>query len=337
MKILVTGANGFLGRHVVASLSNAGHSVRALVRPSADIDGLGWEAVEHRDSIEVVRGALKNGPDLRRVLEDIEVVVHLAAAMSGSDFARFSETVTTTEHLFDAMQASNVRRLLLCSSFAVYDWPRARGTVDENTALLEGADVYARDGYACAKLWQERIARRYAEAAGWELTIIRPGFIWGRGNECPDGAIGPSLGSLHFVFAAGRDLPFTHVENFADCIRAAVESKAAAGETLNLVDANGLSAWRFMGEYLRRSGRGGRRIWLPHAILWPLILGCFGVARAILGPRVKLPQIFMPWGFAQGYRPLRYGTERLHRVLDWRPPLSFEGSLDRTFDTGGST
>ena len=332
MKVLVTGANGFLGRHVVASLSRAGHGVRALVRPSADIDALGWEAPEHGNSIELVRGDLKSDPDLGRVLEGVEVVVHLAASMSGSDLARFSETVSTTERLFDAMQESDIRRLLLCSSFSVYDWLRANGTVDEDTALLEGADVYARGGYACAKLWQERIARRRAESAGWELTIIRPGFIWGPGNECPNGAIGPSVGSLHLVFSAGRDLPFTHVENCADCIRAAVESESAAGETLNLVDGHDLTAWRFMGEYLRRSGSTGRRIWLPYAILWPLIMGSFALARICLGPRVKLPQIFMPWGFAQGYKPLRYGTGRLRRVLDWTPPLSLEESFDRTFD-----
>jgi nucleoside-diphosphate-sugar epimerase len=333
MKILVTGANGFLGRHVVGSLSRAGHLVRALVRPSANLDEIGWDAPEHRGSIEIVRGDLKSCADLPHFLEEIEVVVHLAASMSGSDFARFSETVGSTENLFNSMEASSVRRLLLCSSFSVYDWLRARGTVDEHMALLEGPEVFARGGYACAKVWQERLAQRYAEAAGCELTIIRPGFIWGRGNECPDGAIGPRLGSFCFVFAAGRDLPFTYVENCADCIRAAVESEAAAGETLNVVDDHHLSAWRFMGEYLRRSGRGGHRVWLPHAVLWPLVLASFGAARAVLGPRVKLPQILMPWGFAQGYRPLRYSADRLRHVLGWTPPLSLEDSLDRTFDT----
>jgi len=258
-------------------------------------------------------------------------VVHLAAAMAGSDFARFSETATTTEHLLDAVATSDVKRLVLCSSFSVYDWPQAQGTVDEDLALLEGRATYERGGYACAKRWQERIAKRRAAEAGFDLTIIRPGFIWGPGNACPNGSIGPSIGPLHLVFSAGRQLPFTHVVNCADCIRTAVESEAAVGATLNLVDGYPLSAWTFMGEYMRRSGSGGLRVWLPYALLWPAILGLFGVARTVLGPRIKLPSIFMPAGFAQGYRPLRFSTARLTSVLGWQPPLSLDEAFDHTF------
>ena len=118
----------------------------------------------------------------------------------------------------------------------------------------------------------------------------------------------------------------------ADCIRVALDSEAASGETFNLVDGHSLSAWGFMGEYLRRTSAGGRRVALPYALLWPLVLGVYAGARLVLGPRVKLPRLFMPWGFAQGYRPLLYSTERLRHVLDWRPPLSLEESLARTFD-----
>jgi nucleoside-diphosphate-sugar epimerase len=326
LKVLVTGANGFLGRHVVDALHGAGHSVHAMVRPSTSVDALGWG-----DDIQVVRADLKSERNLARLLEGIDTVVHLAAAMSGSDFARFSETTTTTEHLLEAIADAGVQRLVLCSSFSVYDWPRAHGEVDEGLPLLEGHATYERGGYACAKRWQERIAERAAKADGFELSIIRPGFIWGPGNACPNGSIGPTLGPLHLVFAAGRELPFTHVVNCADCIRTAVEHPNAAGVALNLVDGHEMSAWSFMGEYLRRSGEGGIRIWLPHALLWPSLLAVYSVARAVLGARIKLPSIFMPAGYAQGYRPLHYSTERLRSVLDWQPPLSLAEAFDHTF------
>jgi len=284
--------------------------------------------------VEIIRCDLRSAPDLDRAFEGVDAVIHLAASMSGDDFSRFSETVTSTEHFFDAMARSGIKRLVLCSSFSVYDWARASGTVDEGLALLEGENVYERGGYAAAKLWQERLAHRKSEEFGWDLTLIRPGFIWGRGNECPDGSIGPSLGSIHFVFSAGRQLPFTHVVNAADCIRAAVERRESIGETLNLVDGYSLTAWQFMGECLRRSGRRGVRVWVPYWLLWPAVLLVHRIARAILGARIKVPAIFIPARFAQGYRPLRFSTSRLAAVLDWRPPLSLEEALDETFSSG---
>jgi len=330
LRILVTGANGFLGRHVVEALSAHGHTVRALVRPTTDLSPLGWG-----EKVEVARADLRSDPNLHNHLADVDVVVHLATAMSGSDFARFHESVTSTERLFDAMQRAGVDRLLLCSSFSVYDWLRAAGTVDENLALLEGEDIYARGGYASAKLWQEVLARRMTDEFCWKLTVIRPGFIWGRGKECPNGSLGPRLGPLQLVFAAGRRLPYTHVANAADCFRVAVESEQSIGETLNLLDDHELTAWRFAGEHLKRSDAGGFRFWVPYWVAWPLILTTFAVARVILGPRIKLPFVFMPAGFAQGYRPLEFSTEKLRRILRWTPPLGLEEALEETFTRDG--
>jgi nucleoside-diphosphate-sugar epimerase len=324
VRALVTGANGFLGRHVVAALRTAGHEVRALVRPAANLDGLDWTS-----GVEIMRADLRSSPDLAPALEGIDGVVHLAAAMAGSDFTRFSETVMGTERLFGAMSHSTVRRLVLCSSFAVYDWLAAHGTVDEE--LPVAPHVYEKGGYATAKLWQERMARRAAEAHAWQLTVLRPGFIWGPGNELPPGSMGRQLGRFHLVFAPGRQLPFTHVENCADCFRAAFESERAIGQTLNVVDGYELTPWRFLGEALRRGGVSGVRVGIPYLPLRALIGSIRAVARLLLGPRAKLPILFVPAEFAQGYRPLRYSNRALQEVLDWRPPIDLEECLRRTF------
>jgi nucleoside-diphosphate-sugar epimerase len=326
LRFLVTGANGFLGRHVVSALCASGHQVRACVRPSAEIGSL-----ESDPLVEVQRVDLKSDPNLSDYLTDVDAVLHLAAAMQGSDFSRFQETVTLTERLFDAMRVAGTKRLVLCSSFSVYDWDQAPRIIDEDSVLLDGEAVYSRGGYASAKLWQERLARRAASDAGWKLTIVRPGFIWGRGNECPSGSMGPIWKRMHFVFAPSRRLPFTHVENAADCLRAAAENDDAVGETLNLVDGYDLTAWQFQGEVLRRGQERGIRLGIPYWLAWPAILAVFRLARIVLGPGIKLPSSFMPAGFAQGYKPHEFSTERLKRVLGWRPPLSLEEAFEATF------
>ena len=174
MKALVTGASGFLGQHVVRALLAKGIKVRAMVRPAASLDQLDWTS-----SVEVFRGDLRTSRDLAKAFEGIDVLIHLAAVVSGGEDAQFAGTVAGTERLLDAMATTSCRRLVLCSSFSVYDFSSARGILDENSPLHRIPDVYARDGYTISKWWQERVTRRYAEQHGWDLTVSAPGIHLG--------------------------------------------------------------------------------------------------------------------------------------------------------------
>jgi UDP-glucose 4-epimerase len=193
MKALVTGANGFLGRSVVGALLARGIEVRALVRPATRLEELGWNS-----SVDVFRADLRTSRELVRAFEDIDVLVHLAAVVSGGEEAQFAGTVVGTERLLEAMAASTCRRLILCSSFSVYDYSSTRGTLDEGSPLHKAQDVYTRDGYTIAKWWQERVTRRVAEKYGWDLTVLRPGFIWGRDHGYL-AALGQQFGRHHLV------------------------------------------------------------------------------------------------------------------------------------------
>jgi nucleoside-diphosphate-sugar epimerase len=175
MRALVTGANGFLGRHVVEALLARSIEVRAMVRPAVRLEGLGWPS-----SVEIFRADLRTSRELKRAFEGVDVLLHLAAVVSGGEDAQFAGTVAGTERLLDAMATSACRRLVLCSSFSVYDYSSTRRTLDEGSPLHRVPDIYARDGYTISKWWQERVARRFAKEHGWDLTVLRPGFIWGR-------------------------------------------------------------------------------------------------------------------------------------------------------------
>ena len=76
MRVLVSGANGFLGRYVVDRLSQRGHTVRAIVRPSSNVPN--WPS-----EIETFRADLRTHDSLVSAFEGIDAVLHLAAATSG--------------------------------------------------------------------------------------------------------------------------------------------------------------------------------------------------------------------------------------------------------------
>lgn len=322
MRVLVTGANGFLGRHVVGALLTRGIEVRAMVRPASDLEVLGWQP-----SVEVFRADLRSSRDLAHAFEGIDVLIHLAAVISGAEDTQFAGTVVTTERLLEAMAHSACRRLVLCSSFSVYDFSSVDRTLDEGSALHRAPDIYSRDGYTIAKWWQERVTRRFAETQGWDLTVLRPGFIWGR-DHGELAALGPQFGRHYLVIGPLTCLPLTHVENCADVFALAATDPRARGQTLNVVDGPGERIWSYLSDYMRGTGQSGWRLPVPY---W-LAIGAVRLAFATIFRRAtKVPTIFIPRRFESRLKPLHFENRKLRETLGWVPPLDHERCLAHTY------
>jgi UDP-glucose 4-epimerase len=323
MRVLVTGAGGFLGRHVVSALVAGGHEVRALVRPSADVADLSWGK-----GVEVARADLRGGTELAPLFSGVQAVVHLAAQTRGDDSTILSGTLLGTERLLAAMAASSAKRLVLCSSFSVYDWARVGGVLDDDGPLP--ADPWPGGAYAAAKTWQERMARRHAEQHGWKLTVLRPGFVWGRGSD-DIACIGPRLGRWQLVLGPLRRLPLTHVQNCADAFRAVLATEASAGDTYNVVDVLGTTAARYAREHRSGSGRGGPTLWIPYLAARAFVWLANRCARLAFGARYRLPSMFAPVRFALRFQPVDATSTGLRRRLGWRPPMSFQECAQATW------
>jgi len=322
VKALVTGAGGFLGRHVVAALVARGVKVRAMVRPTANVERHAWPA-----SVEVWRGDLRASRDLETAFEGVDVLVHLAAVVSGGEDMQFAVGVAGTERLLDAMARSSCKRVVLCSSFSVYDFTATRGTLDEESPQHTPEGLYKRDGYTIAKTWQERITRRICAARGWDLTVLRPGFIWGR-DQGYLASLGQQIGRFHLVFSPLGRQPLTHVENCADLFALAATDDRAKGQTLNVVDGPGERIWPYLGEHLRRTGQKGLRIPIPH---W-LAIGVIRLAFVtVFRAATKVPGLLVPDRFESRFKPLRFVNDRARKVLGWTPPLDHAACLERTY------
>jgi UDP-glucose 4-epimerase len=322
VKALVTGANGFLGRHVVNALLARGVEVRALVRPAARLEGLGWPS-----SVEVFTADLRTSRELPRAFEDIEVLIHLAAVVSGGEDAQFAGTVAGTERLLDAMATTACRRLVLCSTFSVYDYSAVRGTLHEDSPLHQVLNLYARDGYTISKWWQERVTRRFADRHGWDLTVLRPGFIWGRDHGYL-AALGQQFGRHHIVIGPLTHIPMTHVENCADVFAMAAVDVRAQGQTLNVVDGPGERIWTYLSDYMRGSGVRGWRIPIPYRLASMAVRLVFAT---VFRTATKVPSILIPNRFESRLKPLRFDNRRLRETLGWTPRLDYRACLARTY------
>ena len=321
MNVLVTGAGGFLGRYVVARLLERGHGVRALIRPASRVPA--W----HKD-VEVIRSDLRIDKELASMFDDIDALLHVASATSGSEEVQFASTVVGTERLLEAMAKSSTRKLLLVSSFAVYDWSLASEKIDENTPLI--SEMYEMGAYTIAKMWQERVVTKFSKLHDWDLTVMRPGFIWGPGHA-QIAAMGRRVGSAYVMFGPFSRLPLTHVVNCADCLVAAIEKRESKGQTFNVIDNDQIRVWRYVREYAKRSHQNGIMIPVPYRLGMALANVAVLVSRILYGKKGKLPSLLTPRRFEAQFKPVRFSSDKLMSVLGWSPPLGFEECLKQTY------
>jgi UDP-glucose 4-epimerase len=167
--VLVTGAAGSLGRVVVPELARRGHTVRQLdQRPSA----ADYESVE---------GDVRNAEVVRRAMSGVDAVVH-AAAIHGVHLDRFAPAdfwdldASGTFTVYDAARDAGVRKVVLCSSMAVYG--RSSERSDSAWAVVdEKSPVLPTDAYGLSKHVAETLAGDAARAWGIETVALRLGMF----------------------------------------------------------------------------------------------------------------------------------------------------------------
>lgn len=174
MRVLVTGATGFLGAGIVRELAARGHAVRALVRPASPLAGLEGAPAE------IARGDVLEPASVRAALSGVEALVHAAGVPRIGADARetFAVNVRGVEVVLEAALAAGVSRAVVTSSTAVMGGTRAPTLLDESThGNAEALGI----GYFVSKLRGERVALAFA-ARGLPLVVVRPSYVLGPGD-----------------------------------------------------------------------------------------------------------------------------------------------------------
>jgi nucleoside-diphosphate-sugar epimerase len=237
--------------------------------------------------------------------------------------------VTGTERLLQALGAAGGARVVLASSYAVYDWSAISRRLTEDSPVVR-ENLYRRGPYTIAKVWQERVARRMAADDAFDLTVLRPGFVWGRDHVVLSG-MAQRYRRLYVILGRSTLLPLTYVENCADAFVAATVDGRATNETFNVVDDEPVTARRYTEEYLRRTGTPGRVVPVPYAVA--LATSCLASA---LGDRVfpdggDLPDVLVPERLEAQFKPLQFPNTKIRTRLGWSPRVRFDEALLRSY------
>lgn len=234
LSILLTGAAGFVGRHLHTRLAADGHTVLATDL-TADPDGRS-AALDLRDRPAVIAAVAAANPDL---------VVH-AGAISGPMLARddpalmFDVNVNGTLSVVEAMRRAGVRRLVHFSSNAVYRDRPDRAPVTEESPL--GKD----DSYGASKVAAEAIVGAYAAGGDLDAWMLRISSIYGPGRTSPYLvsaliAAGRTGGTVTVTDDRSNMRQFVAVEDVVDAAAAAVATPAGGCVPVNVTGGEYLS------------------------------------------------------------------------------------------------
>ncbi len=238
MKILVTGADGFIGSHVVETLVKSGHEVRAFVLYNS-FNSWGWldESEQSiRDSIDVFAGDIRDPHGVDKAVEKQDVVLNLAALIAipysyHSPDTYIDTNIKGTLNILQAARRHNVKRVVQTSTSEVY------GTA-QYIPIDEVHPLHPQSPYAATKVGADQLALSFHASFDVPVGILRPFNTYGPRQSAR--AVIPTiisqlankskvkLGSL----SPTRD--FSFVQDTANGFLAAAQSDAIVGQTINL-------------------------------------------------------------------------------------------------------
>ncbi len=205
--VLVTGGCGFIGLRLVAALKAAGHSVRVLDIPRADLEGV--EAL----GAKAFKGSVVDGESVRVALGNSRVVYHMVApdiAIEDDGFIR-RMVVAGAEVVMEEAEDSKVEHVVAASTTGVY--AQVDGVHDE------GAMLKPRNRLERAKLHMERSLRKDANRYGIGVTCLRLGNVYGAGDRGIVDRLAPEVAMGGVTLPGEGWINTVHVDDVVDAVR----------------------------------------------------------------------------------------------------------------------
>jgi nucleoside-diphosphate-sugar epimerase len=317
--LLITGGNGFVGRHLVTALQSRGDRVRVLALPGEDA---GW--LEHRE-VTVHRGDVCMPGSLAEPVRGADAVLHLAAMMDVwrpiADYRAVN--VTGTENIAGAALRAGVRRFVHMSSSSVYGMALGR-PADESFPLAPFPDPYPVTKAEGDLAVQRMIAEDHLPA-----VIIRPDQIFGPGDHLHFGRMADRLRSGRgIVVGHGNNaMPFVYVTDVVRGLLLALDHDRAPGQAYNITNDRPLTQNELLCAIADGIAASPPRFHIPYRPLYAA--GYLAERLAMMTPSHSRPPMTR-LGVAFFGTDNRYAIGKARRELGYSPQVDLRDGVRMT-------
>lgn len=309
LTVLVTGANGFVGKAVSRNLLERGDRVIGLVRQAnSAVRGVQERVLDSRD-FEGIDTVWSTGERFDGVIHLAARVHQLADDACDSLAAYVATNVEGALRVARAAHAAGARRFVFVSSI------KALAEVSEGHPLKECDTSKPIDPYGISKLEAERVLAQYGRASGLEIVIVRPPLVYGPGVRA-------NFLQLMRAIANGVPLPLgavkarrslVFVDNLADALVHCVVDARAAGKTFHVSDGRDLMVSELVELLARQLGVRNRNLPVPVPLL--------RIAGKLTGRSAQVDRLI---------GELRIDSTYISEVLGWNPPHTVEHAMLET-------
>lgn len=314
--ILITGGNGFVGRHLVSALQERGNQVRVLALPGEDASWLAQRGAA------VYYGDVRRPESLAPAVQGADAVLHLAAMMDVwrpvEDYRAVN--VAGTENIGRAALAAGVRRFVHMSSSSVYGVGLGR-PADESFPLAPFPDPYP-----VTKAEGDRVVQRMIAEEQLPAVIIRPDQIFGPGDHLHFGKMADRLRSGRgiVVGSGGNAMPFVYVTDIVRGLLLALDHEQAVGQAYNITNDRPLSQQQLLSAIAHDMGASPPRLHVPYRALYAA--GYLAERLAALAPSRRRPPITR-LGVAFFGTDNRYAIGKARRELGYCPQVDLRDGI----------
>jgi len=319
MKKLVTGGTGILGSHLVESLVARGYDVRALVRKTSDTGHL------ETTGAELVYGDVTDYDSLSAAVKGVDIVFHAASRVTPGwgEWKDFESTIVKgTENLLRASAEAGASRFLYVSSCSVLG-VLACGDTPANECTPCAVELTPDTYYDYAKKEAEELALDYYRQGRLNVTIIRPGMIYGPRDRLLTDRVYRHMSSRIIAWpgeANPRCAP-VFASDIAECAILAATSHKAVGQIYNVAPAQEVRFREFCFYMIKAQGGPRMHVTVPYQIAqaWCFLMEGWAKLR-----RAKQ----MPYLTRSGIRFLNEGMNldgsKARKELGWEQKVSME-------------